>query len=161
MIVFEAVYERFKQLFVEKINQLKVGAADEDDFGPVINQEQLDNMLAVVEPARQQGGVVLTGGFQMKDAAHRRLLPGAHPGRERRPGHRVSRKELFGPVTCLYCVNDFKEALALANDTSYGLTACIHTHGLTAPCSFARKSAPGWWRSTAPRWLEPPCPLAV
>jgi len=144
IIVFEAVYDRFKQLFVEKINQLKVGAADEDDFGPVINQEQLDMMLAVVERARQQGSTVLTGGFQMKDAAHQggfylapTLVENVAPDAE------ISRKELFGPVTCLYCVNDFKEALELANDTSYGLTACIHTRSLHRAMLFCQKVRAG------------------
>ena len=144
IIVFEAVYDRFKQLFVEKINSLKVGPADEDDFGPVINQEQLDRMLAVVERARQQGGAILTGGFQMKDAAHQggfylapTLVENVAPDAE------ISRQELFGPVTCLYCVSDFGEALALANDTSYGLTACIHTHSLHRAVQFAQKVRAG------------------
>jgi alpha-ketoglutaric semialdehyde dehydrogenase len=144
MIVFEQVYERFKEKFIQKIKTLKVGAGDDDDFGPVINQEQLDMMLGVIERAKAKGAVVLTGGYQLKDETHQggsylapTLLENVEPADE------ISRVELFGPVTCLYRVKDFAEALALANDTSYGLTACIHTASIHRAMLFCQKVQAG------------------
>jgi alpha-ketoglutaric semialdehyde dehydrogenase len=144
MIVFEGVYDQFKQLFIAKINTLKVGPGDGDDFGPVINQDQLDMMLGVIERARQNGAVVLTGGYQMKDAGHQggfylapTLIENVGIDDE------ISQKELFGPVTCLHRAVNFDDALAIANHTSYGLTACIHTRSLHRGMLFCQKVQAG------------------
>jgi aldehyde dehydrogenase (NAD+) len=52
------------------------------------------------------------------------------------PNDEISRSELFGPITCLYRVRDFEEAIALANDSPFGLTASIHTQNLNRAMSF-------------------------
>jgi aldehyde dehydrogenase (NAD+) len=57
--------------------------------------------------------------------------------------HEISRIELFGPVTCLYRVPGFDEALALANDSLYGLTACIHTRNVHRAMQFVQKAQAG------------------
>jgi alpha-ketoglutaric semialdehyde dehydrogenase len=144
IIIFNAVYDLFKQMFIDKINTLKVGPGDGDDFGPVINQEQLDMMLGVIERARQKGASVLTGGFQMKDASHQdgsylapTLIENVGMDDE------ISQKELFGPITCLYHAASFEEALELANHTTYGLTACIHTRSLHRGMLFCQKVQAG------------------
>jgi len=115
-------------MLVERTNKLKVGPGDDDDFGPVINERQLTNMLSAVERAQQEGAVVLAGGKRLTDAAHAdgfymapTILENVDPQGE------ISTKEIFGPITCLYRVKDFSEALQLANNSPYGLTACIHT----------------------------------
>ncbi|MBM3779802.1 MAG: aldehyde dehydrogenase family protein [Acidimicrobiia bacterium] len=137
IIVFDGVYDRFKAMLVEATGALKVGCADTDDFGPVINEEQLTAMLAAVERARAAGAVVLTGGVRLTDGPHRggffvapTLIEGAGGGDD------ISRVELFGPITCLYRVHDFEEAVRLANDTPYGLTASIHTRSLHRAMAF-------------------------
>ena len=65
ILVFDAVYDRFKQMLVEAAMSLKVGTADGDDYGPVINEGQMKNMLASVERARAAGAAVLTGGERL------------------------------------------------------------------------------------------------
>jgi len=55
IIVFDAVYDRFKDLLVERTTRLKVGTGDTDDYGPVINEEQMRNMLAAVDRAKAAG----------------------------------------------------------------------------------------------------------
>jgi len=144
LIVFDAVYERFRGMLVEAARGLSVGPGDEDDFGPVINERQLLNMLAAVERARQSGAVVLTGGHRLTDEAHRggfylapTLVESAGPGDE------ISTRELFGPIACLYRVKDFAEALAAANASPYGLTACIHTRSLHRAVEFTQKAECG------------------
>ena len=131
-------------MLTDRARELKAGPGDEDDLGPVINQKQLDNMLAAVEQARQEGAVILTGGQRLMDEAHAdgfymapTIIENAAPQAD------ISTTELFGPITCLYRVKDFMEALQLANDSPYGLTACIHTRDIHRATEFTQKVQSG------------------
>jgi len=144
IIVFDAVYDRFRDMLVERTAQLKIGPGNDDDLGPVINERQLANMLGAVEAAQQKGAVVLTGGYRLADDAHAggfcmapTLVENVDPNDD------ISTTELFGPITCLYRVSNFKEALQLANDSPYGLTACIHTLNFHRAIEFSRKIQAG------------------
>lgn len=144
VIVFEAVYDRFCEMLVERVNRLKLGTADDDDLGAVINAEQLDNMLAAVERAKRSGARVLVGGTRLQDAAHRDgyyMAPTLMDGIDARA--ELSTTELFGPITALYRVQDFYQALALANDSPYGLTSCIHTRNIHRTMEFINKVQAG------------------
>ena len=59
------------------------------------------------------------------------------------PKDEISVTELFGPITCLYKVDNFKEALETANDSPYGLTACIHTKNFHRAIEFCQKVQTG------------------
>ena len=144
IIVFDSIYDRFRQMLVERTNQLRVGPGDDDDFGPVINSEQLSNMLTVLERARQRGATILTGGYRLTDLDHARgfyiaptLIENVDPHDE------ISGCELFGPIASLFRVKGFSEALALANDSPYGLTACVHTRSLQRAIEFTHKVQAG------------------
>jgi acyl-CoA reductase-like NAD-dependent aldehyde dehydrogenase len=137
IIVFDAVYDRFKPMLVEATERLKLGTADTDDYGPVINEEQMTGMLAAIDRARTAGASVLTGGQRLTGEAYGGgyfVAPTIieHVG----PNDEISRSELFGPITCLYRVNDFEEAIALANDSPFGLTASIHTQNINRAMTF-------------------------
>lgn len=144
IIIFESVYDKLRGLLLEKVAKLKVGPADSDDFGPVINERQLGGMLAAVEKAKAGGAKVIAGGTRLTDPAHAAgcymaptLIENADPGAE------ISRKELFGPIAILYKVAGFQEALDLANDSPYGLTACIHTRNFSRAIRFSDKVQAG------------------
>ncbi len=131
LIVFDAVYERFRDRLVHETTKLKIGPGDDDDFGPVINASQLAAMLAAVTRAAERGAVLLTGGGRLNGPAHAggfymapTLLEQVDPQDE------ISNAELFGPIACMYRARDYAEALALANQSPYGLTAAIHTRSL-------------------------------
>ena len=144
IIIFDGVYDRFRDMLVERTKRLRVGPGDDDDFGPVINEEQLTNMVAAVERAREKGAVVLAGGHRLTDLAHAQGFYMAPTLVENvGPQDEISTSELFGPVTCLYRVKDFAEALSLANDSPYGLTACIHTRSIHRAMEFAQKVQTG------------------
>jgi aldehyde dehydrogenase (NAD+) len=137
LIVFDGVYDRFRALLVEAAGRLKVGTSDTDDYGPVINDEQMTSMLAAVDRAKAAGATVLTGGHRLTGEAYGDgyfVAPTIleHVG----PHDEISRSELFGPITCLYRVTSFDEALALANDSPFGLTASIHTQNLNRAMTF-------------------------
>lgn len=144
VIVFEAVYDTFCELLVERAAHLRVGPTDDDDFGPVINAEQLHCMVGGVARAQAAGARIMTGGGRLTDEAHRNgyymaptILDNVDPHSE------LSTTELFGPVTSLYRAKNFEEALALANDSPYGLTASIHTRNLHRAMQFINKVQAG------------------
>ncbi|HWM32458.1 MAG TPA: aldehyde dehydrogenase family protein [Methyloceanibacter sp.] len=144
IIVFDKVYEAFRDKLVMATKALKVGPTDEDDFGPVINERQLTAMLAAIERATKEGARVLVGGQRLTDPEHAKgfylaptLIENAAPDAD------ISRHELFGPIACLYRVRGYDEALALANDSPYGLTASIHTMSVDRGLDFAHKIKSG------------------
>lgn len=144
IIVFDTVYEQFRSRLVEAVGKLRVGTADEDDFGPVINMSQLKNMIGAIERAVAAGATLLAGGQRMIDEEHRdgfylapTLIENVDSGDE------ISTTELFGPIACLYRVKDFTEALNRANESPYGLTACIHTRSLHRALQFTQKVESG------------------
>jgi acyl-CoA reductase-like NAD-dependent aldehyde dehydrogenase len=144
IIVFDSIYEAFREMLLTRIKNLKVGSGDDDDFGPVINLEQLTHMLAAVERVRTKGAVILAGGRRLTDSGHAQgffmaptLIEGVSPDDE------ISRMELFGPIACLYRVKGFEEGLAMANQSPYGLTACIHTRSIHRATQFVQKVQAG------------------
>ncbi len=144
IIVFDAIYDELKQRVVDRIESLELGNTDGADLGPVINERQLTNMLGSIEDARASGARIVTGGHRLDDAAHQGgfyLAPTLIEAAD--PGDAISRDELFGPITCLYRVEGFDEALRLANDSPFGLTAAIHTANLHRAMRFADKMRTG------------------
>ena len=106
----------------------------------MISEASLERILAAVEEAESAGATVLCGGTRLD-------RPGWHVAPTILEGAavdaQISRTELFGPVTTLYRVSGFDEALALVNDSPYGLTAAIHTASVHRAMRFAEKVAAG------------------
>ncbi len=144
IIIFDSVYDQFCDMLLAGISKLKLGPADDDDFGPVINEKQLNNMLTSIEQTRNEGATILAGGERLTDDSHAggfymapTLIENADPHSQ------ISTTELFGPIACLYRVNDFAEALQMANDSPYGLTSCIHTRSIHRATEFTQKVQAG------------------
>ena len=144
IIVFESVYDRFRQMLVAATEQLSVGTSDTDAYGPVINERQLSAMLGAVERARSAGAVILTGGYRLSGPRYEggyflapTLIENLSQDAE------LTRVELFGPIASLYRVADYQEAIRLANDSPYGLTACIHTRSIHRALDFTRRIQAG------------------
>jgi alpha-ketoglutaric semialdehyde dehydrogenase len=140
ILVFDTVYDRFKALLVDATQQLTVGTGDSDYLGPVINEEQMTNMLAAVARATSSGASVLAGGRRLTGPGYDGgffVAPTLieHVG----PNDEISRSELFGPITILYRVRDFDEAIAIANDSPFGLTAAIHTQNINRAMTFLNR----------------------
>ena len=137
LIVFDQVYERFKTMLVKATQDLQIGPNDDDDFGPVINQGQLDQMVEAIERAKADGATVVIGGGRLDDEVHQGGYYMAPTIIENAASTAaISTTELFGPITCLYRVGDFDEAVALANESPFGLTASIHTANIDRAMTF-------------------------
>lgn len=144
IIVFESIYDNFRNMLLDKISALKIGCNDEDDFGPVINESQLLNMLRAVQEAGQRGAKILAGGKRLTGLQYEggffmapTLVENASPIDP------ISTTELFGPIACLYKASNFEDALNLANDSPYGLTSAIHTKSMNRAMAFLSKIVSG------------------
>ncbi len=144
IIVFDAVYEEFKERFITETKKLVVGSHNDAYLGPVINEKQLNNMLSHIEDAQKEGATLLTGGKRYIDnncADGFFLEPTIIENVD--PQAPISQTELFGPITCMYRVNGFEECVELANNSLYGLTSAIHTKNLDVAFEFSRRIKAG------------------
>ena len=139
ILVFDAVYDRFKAMLVDATRQAE-GRDRRYRRLRSGHQRRADDEHARVPSTRAKaaGAAVLTGGERLTGAAlRRRLLRGADASSSTSDRNdEITRSELFGPITCLYRVQDFEEAVALANDSPFGLTASIHTQNLNRAMTF-------------------------
>jgi len=124
------VRDRFVEQLVEKTKQIKVGNPLERDvwMGPVINEAAVKIYEQAIEEAQRDGGRILTGGRRMTEEPFRHgyfLEPTVIDGLPN--DHRLFVDELFVPITVVGEVSSFDQAMQLANDTEYGLTAGIFT----------------------------------
>jgi alpha-ketoglutaric semialdehyde dehydrogenase len=126
ILVFDAVYDAFRDAMLARTAAVNVGSGPEDDCGPVISKASLDRLLKAIEAAVARGARVLAGGHAVAS-----LAPGYYmaPTVLDQVSHDdpISQEEQFGPITCLYRVRSFDEAVQLANATRFGLTGAIHT----------------------------------
>ena len=126
LIAFDSVYDQFKSALVAKTASLRVGSGPDDECGPVISSASLERLLHAIEAAAGRGARVICGGARVAS-----LAPGYYLQptilENVDPADAMSQVELFGPVTCLYRVKNFDEAVTLANSTAFGLTGAIHT----------------------------------
>jgi alpha-ketoglutaric semialdehyde dehydrogenase len=144
IIIFDSIYNKFRAILLKKTKNLKVGIEDTDSFGPVINERQLTMMLGVIDRAKKNGSTILTGGKRLTDFNHKNGYFMAPTLIENvRSSDEISMTELFGPIACLYRVNDYSEAISLANNTVYGLTACIHTKNINRAIEFTQRIQSG------------------
>jgi acyl-CoA reductase-like NAD-dependent aldehyde dehydrogenase len=137
LYVVRPVAEEFTRLCVEKTKQLRLGPGEDPttDVGPLIRERQVQKVEQQVAEAVKQGAEVLAGGRRPQGPAS----PGAlstgffyEPTVLARVHHgmRVMREETFGPVLPIMAVEDETEAIALANDSEFGLSASVWTRDL-------------------------------
>jgi acyl-CoA reductase-like NAD-dependent aldehyde dehydrogenase len=144
LIVQAGIHNRFVEACIERLKAIVVDDALKQgtQIGPVVDQSQLDQDLEYIQVAKDEGGKLVFGGERLK-----RETPGFYlqPAlfTETTNTMRISREEVFGPVANVVCVRDYEEALALANDTEFGLSSGICTTSLKHATHFKRNSEAG------------------
>jgi alpha-ketoglutaric semialdehyde dehydrogenase len=139
IIIFEKVYEEFRDKFVKKANSLKIGIKEDCDLGPVINIKQYNNILNSIKGAEKEGGKILCGekkSLNAKETKGYYIKPTIVEGLK--PTAALSCEEIFGPVATLHSVKNIFGALELANSSQYGLTSAIHTRDVDRAMWFAQ-----------------------
>ena len=144
LIVCDAIHDRFVAALRDRLASLRVDHALEPgtDIGPVVDQRQLDSNLRHIAQARAEGGELCFGG-EVQD----RRTPGFYqiPAlfTQTTPQMSLNRMEVFGPVASVIRARDYDQALALCNDTEFGLAAGICTRSLKHAEHFRRHAEAG------------------
>jgi acyl-CoA reductase-like NAD-dependent aldehyde dehydrogenase len=144
LIVTEGIHDRFVAAVAERLRSLKIDHALEPgtDIGPVVDARQLAQNLEYLAIAQGEGARLVCGG----EAVERRTrgfyqLPALFS--ETTNAMRISREEVFGPVANVIRVRDYDEALAVANDTEFGLSAGLCTTSLKHAAHFKQHAQAG------------------
>jgi len=126
VLVERPVYDRVVEAFAERAGKVRVGMPLDEatHMGPQVSQEQLEKTLRYVELGKEQGASLVTGGQRIETGAMADgyfVQPTVFADVEN--SMRIAREEIFGPVASLIPFDGEDEAVHIANDTAYGLTA--------------------------------------
>jgi alpha-ketoglutaric semialdehyde dehydrogenase len=140
--VQEPVYDEFRAALLERIRNGAVGdpADPATEVGPIVNEKQLDEVVAGIERGKSEGGTVIAGGERADDEAYL-LPPTVFEGVA--DDAFLSCEEVFGPVTSLYRFDDVDDALQRANAVEFGLSASIFTGSLATAQRFVNELQAG------------------
>ncbi len=144
LIVTSGIHDAFVAALVERLKVATVGhaLASDTDIGPVVDESQLAQDLRYLEIGAGEGAALAYGGRPLERGTEGYYLePAVFVNATNQM--RISREEIFGPVASIIRAADYDEALALANDTPFGLTAGIVTTSLKHASHFRRASEVG------------------
>lgn len=142
----EKIYDQFLAKLVEKTKALTIGPATDyqTSFGPVISRKHRDKILEFIDRAVKDGATIACGG---KIPVGENLKNGFYIEptilTDVRPDSEITQEEVFGPVLCVIRFSTEDEAIRLANDTKYGLAACVWTKDLEKTNRAARQLQAG------------------
>ena len=144
LIVGAGIHDRFVSALSERLSKLKVddALAPGTDIGPVVDETQLKQDLEYIGIGQKEGAKLVAGGEVLQRSKKGYYLAPALLT-EATNAMRTSREEIFGPVASVIRVRDYEEALSVANDTDFGLSAGIVTTSLKHASHFKRSSEAG------------------
>jgi acyl-CoA reductase-like NAD-dependent aldehyde dehydrogenase len=146
LIVTQGIHDRFVAAMVDKLKALTVGDARTRGtvVGPVVDATQLKQDIQYIALGKDEGARLAFGGAELgavEGKTGHYLQPALFT--EATNAMRISREEIFGPVASVIRVGDYDEALAVANDTDFGLSAGICTTSLKHATHFKRNAEAG------------------
>src|SRR5687768_5283521 len=153
VIVHEQVHDRFVEQFVQRAASLRVGDGLDAamQMGPSISEKQLQKVMSYVEIGKQEGATVACGGKRLTSGDWQygyfhepTIFTGVTPRM------RIAREEIFGPVVSVIKCGGVDEAVAIANDVSYGLSASIYTQDINRAFKAMRDVYTGIFYVNAP-----------
>ncbi len=154
IFVEESIYEQFKKDFVQKVSQLKVGNPSEanTNVGALVSKQHLEKVKSYIDIAEQEGGEILFGGDRVE-------VSGSENGYYLQPtiievtsnDCKLNQEEIFGPVVTIMPFKNDEQALQLANNVKYGLSATLWTNNLNRTMRISKEIHAGIvWVNT---WL--------
>ena len=133
VLIEESIYGDFRDRFVDAVEEMRVGDPSDEatELGALISSEHLEKVSGYVKLAKQEGGSLLTGGTPCLPSGYEQgnwMVPVVIEGLS--PDSRCSTEEIFGPVVTLHRFSSEDEAVAIANNTRYGLAGSVWTSDL-------------------------------
>jgi aldehyde dehydrogenase (NAD+) len=152
-IVHRDVLDEFTEKVLAGVAGIKVGNGLEEgvQVGPSIDEAQMNTVLEYIEVGKGEGAELLAGGERMTGGPYDKgffVAPTVFGGVTN--DMRIAREEIFGPVVGIIATNGFEEALAIANDTRFGLSASICTRDIHRAMEFADRIEAGMVHINSP-----------
>jgi len=141
VIVMKSVEKEFTYKLIEKTKNLIINNGLNEDaiIGPLANEKQLKNVLSYIEIGKNEGATLVYGGNHLIDSTYKNgyyVEPAIFSNVS--PSMRIAQEEIFGPVIAIISVEDYKQAIKVANDVEYGLSASIVTNNLKLAKQFTK-----------------------
>jgi acyl-CoA reductase-like NAD-dependent aldehyde dehydrogenase len=146
VIVQSAVYDQFKAKLLAKVKELKVGNGMQGDtwMGPCASQSQLDTVLSYIEKGQNEGATLLFGGNRVEgEGLEHGFYVQPTLFEDVKTNMTIAQEEIFGPVLALIKVDTFEEAINIANDVKFGLSASVFTKDIGNMLSFIKDMEAG------------------
>jgi aminomuconate-semialdehyde/2-hydroxymuconate-6-semialdehyde dehydrogenase len=144
--VEEKIYKKFKEDFIKKVSELKIGdpSSEDTNIGALVSKEHLEKVKSYIDVAEQEGGTILFGGDRVivdnfKNGYY--LQPTIIEVADNKC--KLNQEEIFGPVVTIMPFKTDEEALQLANDVKYGLSATLWTNNLNRTMQFSKQLQTG------------------
>ena len=157
LLIQQTIQEEFEAKLVERVGNIKVGHPLDPatEIGPLVTQRHFDKVVSYFDIAKEDGAIIAAGGVSVGDEGYfvrPTLFTNANNTM------RIAQEEIFGPVLTSIPFETEKEALEMANDTQYGLTAYVWTNDLTRALRFTDQLEAGmiWVNSENVRHLPTP-----
>ncbi|MCR2804400.1 alpha-ketoglutaric semialdehyde dehydrogenase GucD [Paenibacillus soyae] len=152
VIVVQDVYEAFRDKLLEKTASIRVGngLSETTWLGPCASEKQYETVLGYIKSGKEEGAKLLLGGTPPEDEELRDgfyITPAIFEDVDSRMS--IAQEEIFGPVLALIKAADLPEAIQLANDVPFGLSASLYTKDIASALSFVQEMDAGLVRINA------------
>lgn len=160
IIVEESIHDAFVARLAERANAITIGDPLENpDMGPLVSEEQLSKVLRYIQKGIDEGAELVCGGERYTEGACAKgyfVKPTIFD--HCTPDMTIVREEIFGPVVTVQTFKTEEEAVALANDTEYGLAGAVFTNDLTRAMRVIKEIRAGitWINCYNPTFNEAP-----
>jgi len=127
LLIQEEIFAAFMEKFLVRIKEVKVGPTTDASagMGPVVSEKQMNTILAFIEKTKAEEGKLLSGGKRMTEGQFAKGFFIEPTAFEITPKHTIFHEEIFGPVVGITKFKTVQEAIALANNSKYGLAGAV------------------------------------